>query len=419
MGFFDNFPYTNFHEINLAWLLQAMKNLDASVREYMAVNKVGFGGIWDITKQYPAYTVVADGSQSYISLKPVPAGVDIENTEYWQLLADLDPRIGPLVGEVERLSSDLSTVGQETRDNTSAIASVDSRLDVLEDEQLGDMLILGNSWVTGGVRSEGTAGGWANYIGGYYKGGNIYSGAVSGQGIGSGEYLTQFNNLIAAGHDKNVKFVVISGCINDRNNPAAVQPQLIILIDRIRDVMPKAKIVFVSPDCSTDNTKLSKNKEVCQYIDSACQTRGVPAYFWQDMVMVRRGDFVGDYHVNEAFANRIASWVAAVLAGGNLAWRVNGNGDGNNAKWDGTGTYVQISGLSINVPGNGAAIYTVPATTLTGGTRGGQVVPVAVQLSGKGFAWGYLVGNDVYCPQASGTCKSIRFTLPPYTNTFE
>ena len=113
MGFFDNFPYTNFHEINLDWLLQAMKNLDASVREYMAVNKVGFGGIWDITKQYPAYTVVANGSQSYISLKPVPAGVDIENTEYWQLLADLDPRIGPLIEEVSRLTTDINAVNKD------------------------------------------------------------------------------------------------------------------------------------------------------------------------------------------------------------------------------------------------------------------------------------------------------------------
>lgn len=419
MGLFDNFPYSNFHELNLDWLLQAMKNLDAAVREYMAVNKVGFGGIWDITKQYPAYTVVADGSQSYISLKPVPSGVAIENTEYWQLLADLDPRIGPLVGEVERQAADLSAVEKETGDNTAAIANADSRLDGLEDEQLRDMLILGNSWVTGGIRQEGAAGGWGNYIGEYYKGGNIYSGAVSGQGIGSGEYLKQFNNLIAAGHDKNIKFVVISGCISDRNNPEAVEAQLIILIDRIRDVLPKAKIVFVSPDCSTDTTKLSKNRHVCQYIDSVCQTRGVPAYFWQDMVMVRRGDFIGDYHINEAFAERIASWVAAVLNGGNLAWRVNGNGDGNNAKWDGAGTFVQISGLSVSVTGNGTAIYTVPTTTLAGGTRAGQVVPVAVQLTGKGFAWGYLVGNDVYCPQATGTCTSIRFTLPPYTNTFK
>lgn len=110
MGFFDNFPYNNFHDLNLDWILEAVKDLDASVREYMAVNKVGFGGIWDITKQYPAYTVVADGSQSYISLKPVPAGVAIGNTEYWQLLADLDPRIGPLVEEVDTLSGKVDTL---------------------------------------------------------------------------------------------------------------------------------------------------------------------------------------------------------------------------------------------------------------------------------------------------------------------
>lgn len=417
MGLFDNFPYSNFHELNMGWILEALKNLDASVREYMAVNKVGYGGVWDIEKQYPAYTVVSDGNHSYISLKPVPAGVAIDNEDYWQLLADLDPRIGPLVEEVKRLSTDLSAVEQETGDNTVAIANADARLDSLEDEQLRDMLILGNSWVTGGIRTEGTAGGWGNYIGGYYKGGNIYSGAVSGQGIGSGEYLTQFNNLIAAGHDKNVKYVVISGCINDRNRPEAVGTQLIILIDRIRNVLPKAKIVFVSPDCSTDATKLSQNRQVCHYIDSACQTRGVPAYFWQDMVMVRRGDFIGDYHINEAFANRIASWVAAVLEGGNLAWRVNGNG-GCLGSWDGTGTFVFIKDLSIEVPGDQNPIYTVPETTMVTNIRAANVLPVYIQLIGKGFVAGHLVGQNVYCTSSSGTCTSIRFKLPPYTYTF-
>ena len=27
MGVFDNFPYTNFHDLNLDWLLQAFKKL--------------------------------------------------------------------------------------------------------------------------------------------------------------------------------------------------------------------------------------------------------------------------------------------------------------------------------------------------------------------------------------------------------
>ena len=127
MGLFDNFPYSNFHEINLDWLLQAMKNLDASVREYMAVNKVGYGGVWDIEKQYPAYTVVSDGNHSYISLKPVPAGVAIDNEDYWQLLADLDPRIAPLIEEVDILREgffnvkNFGAVGDGVTDDTAAV----------------------------------------------------------------------------------------------------------------------------------------------------------------------------------------------------------------------------------------------------------------------------------------------------------
>ena len=36
MGLFDHFPYTNFHELNLTWILETMKALQAEVDELMA-----------------------------------------------------------------------------------------------------------------------------------------------------------------------------------------------------------------------------------------------------------------------------------------------------------------------------------------------------------------------------------------------
>lgn len=110
MGFFKNFPYTNFHEMNLEWILREMQNIKKYIENYTAINKVSYAGIWDITKQYPQWAVVTDGETSWLSLKPVPAGIPLENEDYWQKLADLDPRIAGIIVQLGETVKKAETV---------------------------------------------------------------------------------------------------------------------------------------------------------------------------------------------------------------------------------------------------------------------------------------------------------------------
>lgn len=103
MNFFEGFPWSNKQSLNLDWLLTRMKNLEGRLQIFEAYNRITYGGIWNITSQYVAWAVVTNGDKSYLSLKPVPAGVSIDNGEYWLLIGDLDPRIGALSAEVEQL----------------------------------------------------------------------------------------------------------------------------------------------------------------------------------------------------------------------------------------------------------------------------------------------------------------------------
>ena len=107
MGFFNQFPYTNFHEMNLDWLLNSFVKLEEYVNQYTAVNEVSYGGLWDIEKQYKQWTVVTDGMKSYISIKPVPSGIAIDNSEYWTQMVDLDPRINEIEKDVADLTLDV------------------------------------------------------------------------------------------------------------------------------------------------------------------------------------------------------------------------------------------------------------------------------------------------------------------------
>lgn len=79
-------PYTNFHEMNLDWILQAIKDMNEELRIFINVNTIKYADPikWDITRQYEANTVVVDDAgTAYISVKAVPTGISISRTEYW------------------------------------------------------------------------------------------------------------------------------------------------------------------------------------------------------------------------------------------------------------------------------------------------------------------------------------------------
>lgn len=86
---FNKYPYTDFHELNLDWILKKIKELGMKMSEFEALNTITYAGNWDMTIPYQKWTVVYDGQYSYFALKPVPAGISILNTEYWQRLGTL------------------------------------------------------------------------------------------------------------------------------------------------------------------------------------------------------------------------------------------------------------------------------------------------------------------------------------------
>ena len=105
------YPYNNFHELNLDWLIAKMKELDIKFDEFKVVNNITFSGAWDITKQYPAWTIVSDNNIGYVSIQPVPAGVVLTNTDYWVEVIDYTAQIAGLETRVIDLEN---TVGDSS-----------------------------------------------------------------------------------------------------------------------------------------------------------------------------------------------------------------------------------------------------------------------------------------------------------------
>ena len=87
--FFNKYPYTNFHELNLDWIISKMNELIQTmatfVEEYTL--KIHDPAEWDVNTMYEPNEIVVVtsgvGITAYVSKKVVPPGVSITNTEYW------------------------------------------------------------------------------------------------------------------------------------------------------------------------------------------------------------------------------------------------------------------------------------------------------------------------------------------------
>ena len=91
--FNGKYPYTDFHELNLDWIISKLIQMDSKLTNFVNLNTIKYADpiSWDITKQYETNTIVIDQTTgvAYISAKPVPAGVAISNTDYWSVVFDL------------------------------------------------------------------------------------------------------------------------------------------------------------------------------------------------------------------------------------------------------------------------------------------------------------------------------------------
>lgn len=93
-NFFNEYPYTDYHELNLSWVVQQIISLGQQLSNFVKINTIKYADPiqWNIATQYEANTVVIDENTgtAYLSVAPVPSGVTITNTDYWTPIFTLD-----------------------------------------------------------------------------------------------------------------------------------------------------------------------------------------------------------------------------------------------------------------------------------------------------------------------------------------
>ena len=92
--FINKYNYTDFHELNLDWIISDLRTLAETLENFISLNTIKYADPiqWNITSQYETNTVVIDPNTgtAYLSTQPVPSGVALTNTDYWVVIFDLD-----------------------------------------------------------------------------------------------------------------------------------------------------------------------------------------------------------------------------------------------------------------------------------------------------------------------------------------
>ena len=81
-----DFPHSHMYESDLREVIATIRKLEEIVKNFVNTETIVFADpiTWNITKQYAKGTIVLNGEgNAYLSKKPVPIGVELNNEEYW------------------------------------------------------------------------------------------------------------------------------------------------------------------------------------------------------------------------------------------------------------------------------------------------------------------------------------------------
>lgn len=340
--FYHSYPYTNSHELNTDYLYYSIRALAEEMHNFEIVNNLEYCGLFDISKNYEKYSIVIDGNNNgYISIQPVPAGINLTNTDYWIEVANFTAQMADYGNRINALENDVAAL-----DNV--VGTFDSKITAKENKLTAGTKIycVGNSfvWGSGGspVPPSGDRG-WAYYMaqltGCTYErmcqnGGDFLATATAGATFPNKTYrqaLTEYVGTKTAEELAAFDYVIFGGGYNDHQdaltNYSGLVSEIRTTIRYVKTNFPNAKIVLIPLMANTfkNNADAAIEDEYVAYMtawtNAAVQEGCLTTTHSHEWTYKRTELAAGDnIHLNDDGYNRIARYMTAVINGWNGAF---------------------------------------------------------------------------------------------------
>ena len=292
----NHYPYTDLHELNLDWILKKIKELKGEMETFEALNTIHYAGLWSIAEQYAKYDLVSlnDGT-SYLALQPVPAGIDISNTDYWLKVIDYSDVVEQIDDKLDAfMNRKIIFIGDSYAQTTTAAGTAYPYL-------VGQMLGLTENtdfWV------------------------NAYGGA-SFKGLGGRpSFKSLLEGLEGTIADKDaIGLIVVCGGVNDAIGTISdVYQGAEAFATYAHNMYPNAKLVTGMIGWNTDKATMTKIRNVSY---AAYNNLGAYGFGIIDNAIMAMHDyrvFQGDgTHPTQVGNYQIAYGIASFITGGNFA----------------------------------------------------------------------------------------------------
>lgn len=235
-------------------------------------------GEWNKALQYEALSVVTYMGNSFTSKVPVPANVEINNTDYWVNTANYNAQVAEYKQKVEKEIEDRKNADAKISDNlTNEITNrknadkgisdnLTNEINNRKNADKDNILWIGDSYsenyshkLPNGVRDMLNAKNWYEYS----RGGAGFAGAWAG--VNFNDLIEQAKNEMSDTQKEMIQYVYIVGGANDSGFAwDELKPKVISTVANARNSFPNAQVcfIFASSSYTTYLNLLTKTKNI-------------------------------------------------------------------------------------------------------------------------------------------------------------